>query len=55
MPDPLSARQPRGNRISISVGPELYERLRTLSVEEGRSLSNLCVHLLEGALTRIHR
>lgn len=45
-------RQTRSNRVSISLTPELYARLQALAVRDGRSLSNLCVHLLVSAISK---
>ena len=36
-------------RISVTVSQATYERLLTMSDEQGRSLSNLCAYLLEAA------
>ena len=41
-------RQPK--RISITLSYHVHEALLTRSEEEGRSVSNLCVFLLEDAL-----
>lgn len=47
-----SSRQTRSNRVSISLTPDLYARLQTLAVRDGRSLSNLCVHLIASAISQ---
>ncbi|WP_398335821.1 hypothetical protein, partial [Vulcanococcus sp.] len=43
-------RQARCTRVSISLPPELHQRLLRLSEQQQRSLSNLCVVLLAGAI-----
>lgn len=48
---PAARGQGRGNRISVSLGDVMFERLQQLAEREGRSLSNLCAHLLEHAIT----
>jgi predicted DNA-binding protein len=45
----------RSNRISINLTPELHAQLRTLASQEGRSISNLCAHLIEASLGRRNR
>ena len=45
-----SERQGRSTRVSISLPPELHHRLLRLSEQQQRSLSNLCVMLLAGAI-----
>ena len=42
-------RQERSTRVSITLPPELYQRLLKLSEQQKRSLSNLCALLLEAA------
>ena len=37
-------------RLSITVNHQLHQRLVCRSVEQGRSISNLCAYLLERAL-----
>jgi metal-responsive CopG/Arc/MetJ family transcriptional regulator len=48
-------RAPRGrgraSRISVSLHDSLFRQLEELAHAEGRSLSNLCAHLIETALT----
>ena len=41
----LALRKPK--RITITIPQAVYERLEQLSVEDGRSLSNLAAFLLE--------
>ena len=36
-------------KISVVLRQDLLENLRTLADDEGRTLSNLCAHLLEKA------
>ncbi|NDF61610.1 MAG: hypothetical protein EB136_01375 [Synechococcaceae bacterium WBB_3_034] len=43
-------RQVRSTRVSISLPPELHERLLRLSEQQQRSLSNLCAVLLSAAM-----
>ena len=43
-------RQVRSTRVSISLPPELHQRLLQLSEQQQRSLSNLCVVLLASAV-----
>lgn len=40
----------RTARVCVSVSSNTHEKLRAIAAEEGRSLSNLCAHLLEQAL-----
>ena len=40
----------RSSRISINLTPELHAQLRVWASTEGRSVSNLCVHLIETSL-----
>lgn len=42
----------RSSRISINLTPELHAQLRVWASTEGRSVSNLCVHLIEASLAR---
>ena len=37
-------------KVSVSLRPDLLAELKSLSVYQGRSLSNLCAHLLEKSL-----
>jgi metal-responsive CopG/Arc/MetJ family transcriptional regulator len=48
--NPPARGQGRANRISVSLHDAMFERLQELSLQEGRSLSNLCAYLLELAL-----
>lgn len=41
---------PKSQRLTIVLPFSVLERLRVVSDEEGRSLSNLCAYLLELAL-----
>jgi predicted DNA-binding protein len=43
-------REARSTRVSISLPPELHQRLLQLSEQQQRSLSNLCVVLLAAAV-----
>lgn len=43
-------RQERSTRVSISLPQELHRRLLSLSEQQQRSLSNLCVVLLASAV-----
>jgi len=43
----------RSNRVSVSLNAQLYKQLQELSQKEGRSVSNLCAHLLATALERL--
>ena len=47
---PATRAQGRSNRISVSLGDSLVERLQDLAEQEGRSLSNLCARLIEQAI-----
>ena len=47
-----SPRKSRASRISVSLRDGTVERLQQLAQQEGRSLSNLCAHLLEQAIAR---
>lgn len=50
--DSFDQARKRPLRVSVSLRPTVYERLQDLSVDEGRSLSNLCAHLIEQALNQ---
>lgn len=41
---------PRSYRITVTIPPSVYQRLRSRSLEEGRSTSNLAAFLLEASL-----
>lgn len=36
-------------RLSVTIGDKLYQRLRKMAADQGRSVSNLCAHLLSRA------
>ena len=40
----------RGNRVSVSLNDGTLDTLQKLAAQQGRSLSNLCARLIEGAL-----
>ena len=42
----------RPQRVSVTLTFGTYSTLSTMSVEQGRSLSNLCAYLLERAVER---
>ena len=50
MPEGFAVRRPR--RINVTVSETLLEGLQRSADDEGRSLSNLCAHLLESGLER---
>lgn len=33
-------------RLSVTISDKLYQRLRKMAADQGRSVSNLCAHLL---------
>lgn len=45
----------RSSRITMNVTPELQEQLRRWALEEGRSVSNLCQHVIEASLLQRQR
>ena len=47
---PSSQVEGRASRICINLRSETHELLRAIAQKEGRSLSNLCAHLLEQML-----
>lgn len=40
----------RANRVSVSLSDGTLDTLQQLAEQQGRSLSNLCARLIEGAL-----
>lgn len=44
----IAKRSPR--RVSITVNNQLHDRLMAAALDQGRSVSNLCAHLLEVSL-----
>ena len=46
----LSRAKGRANRVSVSLSDETLVAVQELAEQEGRSLSNLCARLIEGAL-----
>jgi hypothetical protein len=47
---PSSQVEGRASRICINLRSETHDLLRAIARQEGRSLSNLCAHLLEQML-----
>jgi hypothetical protein len=45
----------RSSRVTINLTPAVHAELRRWAVEEGRSLSNLCLKLIEASLQRRDR
>jgi len=43
----------RAARICINLREDTHDDLRAIAQEEGRSLSNLCAHLLEQMLEQL--
>jgi len=43
----------RDARVCINLHSETHESLRAIALREGRSLSNLCAHLLEQMLEQL--
>ena len=46
----LSRAKGRANRVSVSLSDETLVAVQELAEQEGRSLSNLCARLIEGAM-----
>ena len=45
----------RSSRITINLSHELHNELRSWAGLEGRSVSNLCLQLIEAAMVQRHR
>ncbi len=45
----------RSSRITVNLNPELHLALRQLAMQEGRSVSNLCLQLIEASLAERQR
>ncbi len=43
----------RAARVCINLREDTHDDLRAIALEEGRSLSNLCAHLLEQMLEQL--
>lgn len=48
--DRLAIAKRRPTRITITISHALNQRVITTALEQGRSISNLCAHLLEVGL-----
>ena len=46
----LRTGSPRSSRITFNVSADLHEQLRVWAGEEGRSVSNLCLQVIEAAV-----
>jgi hypothetical protein len=42
----------RSSRITINLSPALHAELRSLAGDEGRSVSNLCLKLIQASMTQ---
>lgn len=48
--DRLARAKRSPKRVCVTLNHTLHERVLAASLEQGRSLSNLCAHLIESAM-----